>query len=123
MKRTTIPKTKAETTEQKQVGYRFFKSHLPTIVWNPATDSVLADFTPGHFITYDPKVAKILRKNGYPEIAMDATEPPNIIVNQPTRVLKKGASLPVITPGMSEKLIQERLNAVTEEITPLSLVE
>ena len=67
-------------TEEK-TAWRFYRSNLSTIVWDPAKDGVMADFRLGHFTTNDPVVAGKLRKLGYVEIPLDATEPPDVEVN------------------------------------------
>jgi len=118
MKRTTPIK------KEKQAGCRFYKSNLPMIVWDPDTNSALADFSEGHFTTEDPKVAEILRGKGYPEIPLDLESPPDIIVNQPTRVLKdqKNLVIPNLHPGMSQEAIERKMDEITEEVTPVTLV-
>jgi len=98
--------------------YRFFKSHLASIVWDAGKERPLADFTEGHFTTDDPKVAAILKSKGYPQIPLDAEEPPNVIVNQTTQVLKEGANIPLFKPGMDPAVIQKRMEAITEDIVP-----
>lgn len=118
MKRTTKgKKDNKETTK----GRRFYRSNLSTIVWDIENDRALADFTEGHFTTEDDEVAEILLEKGYIEIPLDSTEPPSVIVNQPAVVLKEGAHIPVITPGMSEKGIQKRMEAVTEKTGPVEV--
>jgi hypothetical protein len=58
---------------------RFYRATLPTIVWNPKTDSPLAEFINGQFITDDEETIKVLQGIGYPEVALDAKYPPEII--------------------------------------------
>jgi len=67
--------------------YRFYKSNLPKIVWDPNRDRKLADFDGGSFTTDDIKVAQFLLKKGYPQIPVDATEPPNVLVRIPGKSL------------------------------------
>lgn len=75
----------SDKQEEEKQAWRFYRSSLSTIVWNPKTDSLLADFTEGHFTTDDPVVAKKLRELGYMEIPIDAIEPPsNIIIREVT---------------------------------------
>ena len=59
--------------------WRFYRALLPTIVWNPKTDSPLAEFVNGQFTTEDEDVAKVLAGMGYPEVSLDAKYPPEII--------------------------------------------
>jgi hypothetical protein len=58
---------------------RFYRALLPTVVWNPKTDTPLAEFANGQFITDDDEVSKVLIGMGYPEVALDAKYPPEII--------------------------------------------
>ena len=80
------------TTDGVEVktAWRFYRSQLPTIVWDarPGMNKPLADFSKGHFTTEDKAVANILRKNGYIEIPLNMTEPPAVVVSQPTPQLK-----------------------------------
>lgn len=70
---------KKAKTEEKEM-WRFYRSSLSTIVWNPAKDEPLADFTEGHFTTDDPAVAAKLRALGYMEIPLDAEHPPEGVI-------------------------------------------
>lgn len=81
-----------EVREEQQEEWRFFRSNLSTIVWDarPGKDRALADFSKGYFTTDDEYTVEILRKMGYPEIPLDMTEPPEIVVNQPAPTLKTG---------------------------------
>lgn len=81
MKRTNKP---APGGKQK---YRFFRSHLPTVVWDGQNNCVLADFSQGHFTTDDIEVAKTLLDKGYVQIPLDATEPPPVLVRIPGKSL------------------------------------
>ena len=74
--------------------FRFYKSKLPAVVWNPVTGKKLADFNKGHFITDDIKVAQTLLDKGYPQIPVDAEAPPNITVAIPGHSLKDGEAVP-----------------------------
>lgn len=82
--KTTEVKDTQEVVEQKQ--WRFFRSNLATVVWDarPGKNCSMADFSKGYFTTDDEEVAAILQKKGYPQIPLNMTEPPNIIVNQPS---------------------------------------
>jgi hypothetical protein len=57
----------------------------------------MADFSIGHFTTDDQRVAEYLLALGYPEIPLDATEPPNIIIQKPTHSFD--GDVLVMTPG------------------------
>lgn len=117
-----MAKTKTKASEQK--AWRFYRSNLSTIVWDPKSEQPLADFSAGHFTTDDPKVARKLRDLGYPEIPLDATEPPsNIIVSQPTQVID--GDVPVIKSLMNqaiaptptqEKAVEKNLAARTHSV-------
>lgn len=43
----------------------FYQSGLESIVWNPETDSALAEFERGYFTTSDKKVIEKLKDIGY----------------------------------------------------------
>lgn len=58
---------------------RFYRATLPTIVWNPKTNKALVEFVNGQVITEDEEVIKVLIGMGYPEVALDAVNPPEII--------------------------------------------
>jgi hypothetical protein len=92
------------TDSKKPNAWRFYRSNLSTKVWNPAENSLLADFSEGTFYTEDPKVARILRSKGYPEIGLEDEEPPDIIVTQPT--MKIEGDVPILGKGVSEELGQ-----------------
>lgn len=66
--------------EQKQ--WKFYRSNLSTIIWDKDNNRPLANFEKGFFITEDKRVVKILKEEGYPEVSIDAIEPPEVIVNQ-----------------------------------------
>ena len=68
--------------------FRFYKSNLPKIVWDPDNQKPLANFEGGSFTTADLRVAQILLDKGYPQIPIDATEPPDILVRIPGNSIK-----------------------------------
>lgn len=82
MKRTNQP---ADSGKQE---YRFYRSQLPTIVWDGPNDCVLADFSLGHFTTDNINIARKLLDSGYVQIPLDATEPPPVLVRIPGKSLK-----------------------------------
>jgi len=63
----------------KTKKWRFYRSNLETIVWDPRASRPLADFSEGHFITEREDVRDRLRELGYPEVALDAEVPPDIM--------------------------------------------
>jgi hypothetical protein len=98
---THMAKTKRKASEAK--AWRFYRSNLSTIVWNPVTEQPLADFTEGHFTTDNPKTARKLRELGYMEIPLDATEPPSdVIISQPTQVID--GDVPVVRTLMNREI-------------------
>jgi len=111
MKRTTAPKVKKE--------YRFYKSGLPAIVWDPEKNRAMADFTQegqkGSFTTDNKRVAKHLRAKGYPEISVDATEPPNILVLRPGQSLADGQNVPILKSNISERVGGSRVENVVQQ--------
>jgi len=94
----------AKTNEaSKQKAWRFYRSNLSTIVWDPASGQPLADFSAGHFTTDNPKTARKLAALGYIEIPLDATEPPaGIIISQPTHAID--GDVPVIGALMNQAI-------------------
>ena len=95
--------------------WRFYRSNLSTIVWDPAGDCALADFTEGHFTTDNPKVAKTLAALGYVQIPLDAVKPPeHIIVRQPTVELL--GDVPVMSPALGEALVEQRMSKKMKEV-------
>jgi len=84
----------------KKVQRRFYRAKLPMVVWDPRNDCPLCDFTKGHIITDDEYTIKRLLEIGYPEIALDAVRPPEIV--EPIQP----AGMPDIRPlpaGLTEK--------------------
>lgn len=82
-------------TNKKQEGkqkYRFYRSNLPTIVWGQENKKI-ADFAEGHFTTNDKQIALTLLDKGYPQIPLDSTEPPSILVSIPGQSLRTNESL------------------------------
>jgi hypothetical protein len=72
-----------KSNQEEKKAWRFYRSSLSTVVWDPDNDRPLADFTEGHFTTEDPRVAAKLTSLGYMEIPLDSTEPPpNIIIRE-----------------------------------------
>jgi hypothetical protein len=59
---------------------RFYKANLPAVIWDPKADTSMAEFIDGEFITTSSEVADILIKKGYPEVAIDAVDPPDFEV-------------------------------------------
>ncbi|MDA3788081.1 MAG: hypothetical protein PF503_06265 [Desulfobacula sp.] len=86
-------------TKGKKI-FRFYKSNLPAIVWDPKAGKPLADCSKGHFTTEDINVAGILLDKGYPQIPIDADSPPDIIVGPVGDSLKDGES---VKAGTGEK--------------------
>lgn len=58
---------------------RFYRAKLPMVVWDPRKGRPLCDFSEGHVITSDSYTIKRLLEIGYPEVALDAETPPDII--------------------------------------------
>ncbi len=55
---------------------RFYKAKLPAVVWDKDNDKVLARFERGQHTTSDERVIEILEGMGYPEVDLDAEQPP-----------------------------------------------
>lgn len=97
-----MTETEQETSINKQ--WRFYRSNLATKVWDAVNNRLMADFSEGTFITDDPEVAKRLISDGYPQVALDAETPPDILVSQPTMVID--GDVPIVGKGVSEKLAE-----------------
>lgn len=96
-------------SKEKKPRWRFWRSQLATIVWDKDKDVALADFTPGHFTTDDPDVARKLHNLGYPQIPLDAVEPPpDVIIRPPAHVIE--GDVPVFKGYASESVIDQRVN-------------
>ncbi len=77
---------------------RFYRATLPTIVWNPEKDKPLAEFVDGQYYTEDEEIANKLIAMGYPEVSLDATQPPEIIP----------APVPIDTPDAKPAKTEEQ---------------
>lgn len=75
--------------------FRFYKSNLPKIVWDPKHNKVMADFEGGSFMTSELRVAKILLEKGYHQIPVDAVEPPDVLVRIPGKSLGENEDIKV----------------------------
>lgn len=95
--------------------WRFFKSGLPAIIWDPQNDKPLAEFKDGSFITEDEQTAKILKQKGYPEVGLRAQEPPDITVIDPGRSLKEGENIPILKGNVNEKVGQARTQQIVDD--------
>lgn len=115
MKRKKDAEVKPEKKKVKE--WRFYRSNLCTFVWDPDNDTIMANFSKGHFTTKNKKVANVLRGKGYIEIDLNATQPPNIIVSQPAHALKEGQNVPIMGNGINEALGQHKMEVVTEVVT------
>lgn len=82
---------RTNATQEGKQKFRFYRSNLPTIVWG--NNKPMADFTEGHFTTDDKEIALKLLDKGYPQIPLDSTEPPSILVTIPGQSLRTNESL------------------------------
>lgn len=101
---------------QKEV-FRFYRSNLPTVVWDPNADRALAEFISGQFFTEDENVALVLRDKGYPQIPLDATEPPDVFFEK-GKSLAVGEHAKILPPGITEEaaLAKEKNTAMQAEL-------
>lgn len=81
--------------------YRFYRSNLATIIWDPPNNKPLAEFVDGQFYTEDAEVAQKLIEAGYPQVDLKATEPPNIMFEK-GRSLAEGENVGVMAKGVTE---------------------
>lgn len=103
----------AKTKSRKAKAWRFYRSNLATIVWNPEEGRPLADFSAGHFTTDDEAVADKLREMGYVEIDLDATEPPDVIVNKPVTVIE--GDVPIVGANAPPIVVEKKMKDITTE--------
>lgn len=97
--------------------YRFYKSNLPAVIWNPEKNRPLAEFQKGVFETKKKKVAQKLLELGYPQVSPLATEPPDIVLGLPGKSIDTSAtSVENIRPGAGE-------NQDAKSITPVKVAE
>ncbi len=83
--------------------YRFYKSNLPAVIWDPKKNRSLVEFQKGVFETTDIKVAEKLLELGYPQVSPLAEEPPDVIVMLPGQSIDTSAqSQENIRPGAGE---------------------
>jgi len=78
---------------------KFYRATLPTIVWNPKEGRALAEFVNGQFETEDDEVAETLKDIGYPEVKLDAIDPP-ILIPDPVPISQPDVK--VMPQGMTE---------------------
>jgi hypothetical protein len=78
---------------------RFYKANLPAVIWDSKADASLVEFIKGEFITSNKEIADILIKKGYPEVAMDAIDPPDFEV--PRGDASQG-DVPIMSPKYNE---------------------
>lgn len=89
---------------------RFYRSNLPTVVWDPKAGRPLAEFVGGQFLTKEEDVAEIILSKGYPEVELDAVHPPDIMFGK--GVILEG-DVRILPPGVTEQaaLNKERAQA------------
>jgi len=108
-----MSKTRTKASEPK--ARRFYRSNLSTIVWDKVNNQPLADFSAGHFTTDNPKTARKLIELGYPEIPLDAAEPPsNILIQQPATTID--GDVPIMNAAIPEKMMEAKMEARTKTI-------
>lgn len=81
---------------------RFYRANLPTVIWNKDTDRALVEFVKGEFTTSNEKIANILISKGYPEVDLDAVDPPDFQV-QKGKSIEKGENVKIMPPRYDEK--------------------
>lgn len=83
----------------KKEKVRFYRAKLPMIVWDPRKNRALCSFDKGHIITEDDYTIERCREIGYPEVAIDAVRPPEIVEEiQP----EKTPDVKMVPPGLTE---------------------
>lgn len=102
----------AKSKKQKR---RFYRAKLPMIVWDPRHNRALCSFEKGHVITDDDYTIERLEEIGYPEVALDATHPPEIV--EPIQPAKQPDAKPV-PAGLSEKAVAKLQQGSQPPATP-----
>lgn len=92
--------------------YRFYRSNLATVVWNPKEGKALARFVNGQFYTKDVEVARKLTEMGYPQVSLDASTPPNILFEK-GEILE--GNIPIMPKGMNEETVLAQQMAEAEQ--------
>lgn len=85
--------------------YRFYKSKLPAVIWNPKRNGPLVEFVNGQFETTDAKLAEKLIDLGYPQVNPQAVEPPNITRELPGHSLDDNQNVGLTGENTSKKPI------------------
>ena len=100
--------------ENKKESFRFYRSNLASVVWNPKAGAPLAEFKRGEFITSEPWIAQKLIDLGYPRVPLDATIPPDILF-QKGEILT--GDIKLLGPNASEQaaLNKERSQAALKK--------
>jgi outer membrane biosynthesis protein TonB len=100
--------------ENKKESFRFYRSNLASVVWNPKAGAPLAEFKRGEFITSEPWIAQKLIDLGYPRVPLDATTPPDILF-QKGEILT--GDIKLLGPNASEQaaLNKERSQAALKK--------
>lgn len=80
---------------------RFYRANLPSVVWDAKKGKALAEFVKGEFITSDERTASILIEKGYPEVDMDALDPPDFEVQRGKSL--DGVDIKVMPPKYGEE--------------------
>lgn len=124
----TTKVTKVAKKEEIKVEkiWRFYRSHLPTIVWDArgGQNKAMADFSKGYFTTKEEEVADILRSKGYLEIPLNMTEPPAVIINQPSpQLLSKHVPLMPGAGNISGEAAEIAANRMMEKVLSIPEVQ
>jgi len=93
--------------KSQQKLYRFYRSNLATIVWNPEKNKALCEFVDGQYYTEDAQVAQKLADLGYPQIPLDLDEPPDVFF-QKGKSLEEGENIPIMSRGVTEDVLLEQ---------------
>lgn len=96
--------------------YRFYKSNLPAVIWNPEKNCPLAEFQNGTFATKSKRVARKLLEMGYPQVSPFAEAPPDIIVGYP------GQSIDTSSEAQDDTKIGSGENKNPKPLTPVKTV-
>lgn len=93
--------------KSQQKLFRFFRSNLPTIVWDPDKNRAIVEFVEAQYYTEDEKIAQMLIDKGYPQIPLDLEEPPDVWFKR-GRSLADGENVPVMAKNITEDVAADK---------------
>lgn len=78
---------------------RFYRANLATVVWDAERNCQMAEFIDGQFITTNKTIADKLCDLGYPEVELEAENPPDFMAPKGSSI---DGDVPIIPPAYGE---------------------